>query len=61
MRTSKIDKPGKVYVVAKKTKQGSVGNSSGGKGKLKFVDKRMKKDAKAMKRATQGFKKKRKH
>lgn len=31
MRTSKIDKPGKVYVVTSKTKQGSVGNSSGGK------------------------------
>lgn len=37
MRTSKIDKPGKVYVVTSKTKQGSVGNSSGGK--VRFVGK----------------------
>jgi AdoMet-dependent rRNA methyltransferase SPB1 len=45
MRTSKVDKPGKVYVVAHKTKAGSVGTSTGAKkGKLKFVDARMRKD-----------------
>jgi AdoMet-dependent rRNA methyltransferase SPB1 len=60
MRTSKVDKPGKVYVVAHKTKAGSVGTSTGAKkGKLKFVDARMRKDARAMKQKQKG--KKRKH
>eukprot|EP01038_Epipyxis_sp_PR26KG_P008579 gene8579-11592_t len=61
MRTKKIDKPSKVYVVTRKTKVGSVGTaaSSGSKGKLKFVDKRMKKDARAMKNLNK--KKKSKH
>lgn len=49
MRTSKVDKPSKVYVVTHKTSSGSVGQNSGGKGKLKFVDARMKKDARSMK------------
>jgi hypothetical protein len=38
-----------VYVATRKTQQGSVGAAGGGKGKLKFVDKRMKKDKRAMK------------
>lgn len=47
MKDSKVAKPGKVYVVTRKTGAGSVGTSDGGKGKLKFVDKRMKKDRRA--------------
>lgn len=31
MRTSKVDKPSKVYVVTHKTSSGSVGQNSGGK------------------------------
>ncbi len=56
MRTTKIDKPGKVYVVTKKTSGASSGTSTGGKGKLKFVDKRMKKDARAMKKIAKNSK-----
>ena len=41
--------PGKVLVVARKTNGASVGTSKGGKGKFKFVDKRSKKDRRAMK------------
>lgn len=51
IKGTKIDKPGKVYVVTRKTGGASVGTSKGGKGRLKFVDKRMKKDRKAEKRA----------
>ena len=47
MKGAKSAKPGKVYVVTSKQKSGSVGTSMGGKGKLKFVDKRSKKDARA--------------
>ena len=47
MKTAKVEKPGKVYVVTHKTGAGSVGNKGGGKGKLKFVDKRMKKETRA--------------
>ncbi len=81
MRTTKVDKPSKVYVVTKKSKSGSMGTSSGGKvssfvlmfgmkpklfssllqGQLKFVDKRMKKDSRAMKKINDKGKKKRKH
>eukprot|EP01042_Synura_sphagnicola_P000763 gene763-847_t len=43
------NKPSKVYVVTRKTKAGSVGNKGGGKGMLKFVDKRMKKEKRALK------------
>jgi hypothetical protein len=44
------DRPSKVYVVAKKTKGASAGTRmSEGKGQLKFVDKRMKKEKRAMK------------
>lgn len=52
MKSNKIAKPGKVYVVTRKTKGASSGTTASGsaKGKLKFVDKRMKKDARAMKR-----------
>ena len=52
MSSSKEDKRGKVYVVAHSA--GTVGTSTGNKGKLKFVDKRMKKDARAMKKITKG-------
>jgi hypothetical protein len=62
MRTTKIDKPGKVYVVTKQTGGGgSSGTSKGGKGQLKFVDKRMKKDTRAMKKVNKAKGKKRKH
>lgn len=47
MRTTKVDKPGKVYVVTKRSKSGSMATKSGGKGKLKFVDRRMKKEQRA--------------
>ena len=48
MRESKITKPGKTYVITKKTGGASSGTKSGdGKGKLKFVDKRLKKDKRA--------------
>jgi AdoMet-dependent rRNA methyltransferase SPB1 len=57
MRTSKVDKPSKVYVVTHKTSSGSVGQNSGGKGKLKFVDARMKKDARSMKNIEKNKKK----
>ena len=61
MRTSKVDKPNKVYVVAHKTKGGAVSTSAGaGKGKLHFVDGRMKKDKRALKKKQKGGKK-RKH
>ena len=56
--------PGKVLVVARKTNGASVGTSKGGKGKFKFVDKRSKKDRRAMKvneaRKKKGRKKSRK-
>ena len=53
MKSQKIDKPSKVYVVTRQTKAGSMGASSGGKvkgGKLKFVDKRMRSDTRALKK-----------
>ena len=50
MKANKIDKPGKVYVVTRKTSNGSTGTSSGAKGKMKFVDKRLRNDTRAMKR-----------
>lgn len=51
MKANKIDKPGKQYVVTRKTKAGSMGMSSGNsKGKLKFVDRRLRCDTKAQKR-----------
>ena len=52
MRKTKDEKsPGKVYVVTRKTGSGSMGTltKNGSKGKLKFVDKRAKKDARAAK------------
>ena len=56
--------PGKVLVVARRTNGASVGTSKGGKGKFKFVDKRSKKDRRAMKvqeaRKKKGRKKSRK-
>lgn len=58
MRTSKTDKPGKVYVVAHSA--GAVSTSNGSKGKLKFVDKRMKKDARSLKKKEKASKKRRK-
>mmetsp|Transcript_33783 Transcript_33783/g.74392 ORF Transcript_33783/g.74392 Transcript_33783/m.74392 type:complete len:333 (+) Transcript_33783:423-1421(+) len=60
MRSQKTDKPSKVYVVTKKTQSGSMGTSQGGKGKMKFVDKRMRNDTRAQKRnEKRGPKKKR--
>eukprot|EP00598_Pedospumella_elongata_P007719 CAMPEP_0184985432 /NCGR_PEP_ID=MMETSP1098-20130426/14107_1 /TAXON_ID=89044 /ORGANISM="Spumella elongata, Strain CCAP 955/1" /LENGTH=988 /DNA_ID=CAMNT_0027509517 /DNA_START=56 /DNA_END=3022 /DNA_ORIENTATION=+ len=50
MKANKIDKPGKVYVVTRKTSTGSTGTSSGAKGKMKFVDKRLRCDTRALKR-----------
>lgn len=48
MRGSKaVDKPSKVYVVTHKTSAGSVATSTGGKGRMKFVDSRMKKEMRA--------------
>ena len=50
LKAAKINKPGKVYVVAKKQGGASMGTKIGdGKGKLKFVDRRMKKDLRAEK------------
>jgi AdoMet-dependent rRNA methyltransferase SPB1 len=48
MKGTKADKPSKVYVVARGAN--STGKSSGGSGKMKFVDSRMKNDSRAMKR-----------
>ena len=49
MKEAKITKPGKVYVTTKKSGGGgSLGTkTSAGQGKLKFVDKRLKKDRRA--------------
>jgi AdoMet-dependent rRNA methyltransferase SPB1 len=53
MKNSKADKPSKVYVVGTKTKAGSSATkTSNGKGKLKFVDKRMKSDKRGEKKAS---------
>lgn len=61
MKANKIDKPGKQYVVTRKTKAGSMGTTSGSKGRLKFVDKRLRCDTKALKRKEKrGPKKKKK-
>lgn len=50
MKGSKIEKPGKCYVVGKKSGGASVGTKMGNnKGKLKFVDRRMKKERRAEK------------
>ena len=52
MHNSKADKPSKVYVVGSKTKGASSGTrTSNGKGKLKFVDSRMKADKRGEKLA----------
>jgi hypothetical protein len=37
MKTSKVDKPGKVYVVTKHTKSGSVGSGDVGKKVSKII------------------------
>jgi len=51
MKGTHSDKPSKVYVVARKTKAGSSATkTSANKGKMKFVDKRMKNDLRAQKR-----------
>jgi hypothetical protein len=47
MKTNKGINPDKVYVVTRKSQGASVGTKGEGKGKLKFVDKRMKKDIRA--------------
>lgn len=46
--TSKTNKPSKVYVVTRKTGGASSGTKGSGSGPLKFVDKRMKKEARAV-------------
>mmetsp|Transcript_39814 Transcript_39814/g.40598 ORF Transcript_39814/g.40598 Transcript_39814/m.40598 type:complete len:185 (+) Transcript_39814:1128-1682(+) len=54
MKSSKMggDKAKKVYVVTKHTKGASSGTAQGGgKGKLKFVDKRLKKDTRMLKKS----------
>ena len=51
MKNSKADKPSKVYVVGTKQKgASSATKTSNGKGKLKFVDKRMKSDKRGEKK-----------
>lgn len=47
MKTNKGVNPDKVYVVTRKANGASMGTKGEGKGKLKFVDKRMKKDLRA--------------
>jgi len=48
MKNHETEKPGKVYVTTRKTQSGSSGTMSGkNQGKLKFVDKRLKKDKRA--------------
>lgn len=63
MKTAKLDKSDKVYVVTRKTGAGSVGTKGSGNGKLKFVDARMRKETRAKKRAEKkkSGKKKSKH
>ena len=58
MRGSKSATPGKVIVVTKRTGGASSGTVGAGKGKLKFVDKRSKKDARAVKANKKRTKKK---
>jgi AdoMet-dependent rRNA methyltransferase SPB1 len=58
MKTSKVDKPSKVYVVS--TKAAGSTRTSGGKGALKFVDKRMRSDKRGEKAAKKRQKKGRK-
>lgn len=47
MKTAKLDKTDKVYVVTRKTGAGSMGTKSAGSGKLKFVDALLKKQKRA--------------
>lgn len=47
MKTNKGVNASKVYVVTRKSNGASVGTKGEGKGKLKFVDSRMKKDQRA--------------
>lgn len=47
MKSAKLDKTDKVYVMTRKTGAGSMGTKSAGTGKLKFVDKLMKKEKRA--------------
>lgn len=47
MKTNKGVDASKVYVVTRKSNGASMGTKGEGKGKLKFVDKRMKKDQRA--------------
>jgi AdoMet-dependent rRNA methyltransferase SPB1 len=58
MKTSKVDKPSKVYVVS--TKAAGSTRTSGGKGALKFVDKRMRSDKRGEKASKKRQKKGRK-
>lgn len=59
MKTSKVDKPGKVYV--RQTKNGQSATSGKKGGKVKYVDARMKKDTRAAKVKEKKGKKKRRH
>lgn len=61
MKTSKVDRPSKVYVVSKRSSAGSTATKMGqGKGMLKFVDKRMRADTRGEKAAEKRRKKGRK-
>jgi len=61
MKTTKIDRPGKVYVVSKRSAGGSTSTKVGqGKGMLKFVDKRMRADTRGEKASEKRKKKGRK-
>ncbi len=61
MKTSKVERPGKVYVVSRRSKGASSASKVGsGKGQLKFVDKRMRADMRGMKATEKRQKKGRK-
>ena len=56
MKSANLKKSDKIYVVTRKTGAGSTGTKGSGNGKLKFVDSRMKKEARAKRRREKGKK-----
>jgi len=54
MKSANLKKSDKIYVVTRKTGAGSTGTKGSGNGKLKFVDSRMKKEARAKRRREKG-------